>query len=253
MAVGTPVPDAAGASPASSAAAPLEAATGFRRELRRAGAIVWKDLTAERRTKANFNAVAFLSALILLLFGFALGPEAETVRVAAGGVIWLTILFSGVLSFNRSYEQETEEGALDALLLHPGDRRAIFIGKLVANLVFLLVEAVLIPVAMILYDLPVGRELPSLVGVIGLGTLGFVTLGTFYAAMTSRMRAREVLLPLLLFPMLVPLLVGAVEATGALLAGDAMGNSGAWIRLLIVFDLVFLVTTVFAFEYVIEE
>jgi hypothetical protein len=115
-------------------------------ELSRVGAIVWKDLTAERRTKANFNAVVFLAGLILLLFGFALGPDHDALRNVAGGVLWLTVLFSGVLSFNRSYEQELENGALEMLLLYPGDRRSIFLGKLLANLAFvLLVEAVMIP------------------------------------------------------------------------------------------------------------
>ncbi|MCI0436979.1 MAG: heme exporter protein CcmB [Gemmatimonadetes bacterium] len=228
-------------------------AGSLRQELRRVRAMVWKDLTAERRSKATFNAVAFLAALILLLFGFALGPDNETVRTAAGGVIWLTILFSGVLAFNRSYEQETEEGALDALLLYPGDRRAIFAGKLAANFVFvLLVEAVLVPVAMILYDLPLVDAAGPLAAVIVLGTLGFVTLGTFYASMASRSRAREVLLPLLLFPMLIPLLIGAVEATGAAIVGDPLGNSGAWLRFLIAFDVIFVVAALFAFEHVIE-
>lgn len=227
---------------------------GLRGELRRIGAVLWKDVTAERRAKANFNSVVFLAALILLLFGFAIGPDADALRASAGGVIWLTVLFSGVLSFNRSYEQELENGAMDALLLYPGDRRSIFLGKLLANLLFvLLVEVVMLPTAAVLYDLPLlGVVLP--VGlVVLLGTIGFVTLGTFYSAMASRVRAREVLLPLLLFPMLIPLLVGAVEATGALLAGDPMGDSGAWIRFLILFDVIFGVATVMAFEYVIEE
>lgn len=228
--------------------------SGWRREARRVAAVLWKDVTAERRAKANFNSVAFLAALTLLLFGFAIGPDAQAMRDAAGGVIWLTVLFSGVLSFNRSYEQELENGALDALLLYPGDRRAIFLGKLIANLLFvLLVEAVMLPTAALLYDLPLLSVLLPVGGVVLLGTIGFVTLGTFYAAMASRIRAREVLLPLLLFPMLIPLLVGAVEATGALLAGDAMGQSAGWVRLLIVFDVIFLVGTVLAFEHVIEE
>lgn len=222
-------------------------------EARRVAAIAWKDATAERRSKANFNAVVFLAALILLLFGFALGPEVEALQQAAGGVIWLTVLFAGVLSFNRSYEQELENGALDMLLLYPGDRRSIFIGKLIANLAFvLLVEMILVPTAALLYDLPIARFVVPLGAVIALGTIGFVTLGTFYAAMASRLRAREVLLPLLLFPMLIPLLVAAVEATGAVLAGDAMGDAGAWMRLLVVFDVVFLVAAFLAFEYVIE-
>lgn len=226
----------------------------FRGELQRILAIVWKDLTAERRSKATFNAVAFLAALILLLFGFAIGPDQAAIEAASAGLVWLTVLFSGVLSFNRSWEQELEDGALEALLLYPGDRRAIFLGKLMANLVFVLaVEAVLVPVATVLYDLPVLEHAVALAGVIVLGTIGFVTLGTFYAALASRMRAREVLLPLLLFPMLIPLLVGAVESTGQLLRGDVMGNAGAWIRLLIVFDVIFFVASMFAFEHVIEE
>jgi heme exporter protein B len=224
------------------------------RELTRVGAIVWKDLTAERRTKANFNAVVFLAGLILLLFGFALGPDQAALRGVAGGVLWLTVLFSGVLSFNRSYEQELENGALEMLLLYPGDRRSIFLGKLIANLTFvLLVEAVLIPAAALLYDIPLWSVMGRLALVMLLGTFGFVTLGTFYAAMASRLRAREVLLPLLLFPMLIPLLVGAVQATGAILDGDAMGQSSDWIRLLVVFDVIFFVGAVFTFEYVIEE
>jgi heme exporter protein B len=222
-------------------------------ETRRVLAVAWKDMTAERRTKANFNAVVFLAALILLLFGFALGPEREALQVAAGGVIWLTVLFSGVLSFNRSYEQELENGALEALLLYPGDRRSIYLGKLLANLGFvLLVEAILLPTAAFLYDLPIARNAVPLATVVVLGTIGFVTLGTFYAAMASRLRAREVLLPLLLFPMLIPLLVAAVEATSAVLAGDAMGDAGSWMRLLAVFDIVFFVAAYFAFEHVIE-
>lgn len=228
--------------------------TALRRELARAGAVAWKDLTAERRTKANFNAVVFFAGLMLLLFGFALGPDVEALRAAGAGIVWLTVLFSGVLVFSRSYQLELEGGALETLLLFPGDRKAIFAGKLAANLaVVLLVEAVVLPAAAILYDLPLFRPFPGLVGVLLLGTFGFVTLGTFYAAMASRVRAREVLLPLLLFPMLVPLLVGAVEATGAVLAGDPMGYAGAWVRLLAAFDAIFFVAALLAFEQVIEE
>jgi heme exporter protein B len=224
------------------------------REIGRVTAVLWKDLTAERRTKANFNSVVFLAALTLLLFGFALGPDTEALREAAAGVLWLTILFSGVLSFNRSYDQELQGGALETLLLYPGDRRAIFVGKFLANLAFLLlVEAVLLPTAAILYGLSLADSLGPLLLVLILGTIGFAALGTFYAAMASRLRAREVLLPLLLFPMMVPLLVAAVESTSALLGGDALGNSRGWIRLLVVFDVIFSVAAFLAFDYVIEE
>ena len=226
----------------------------WRAELTRAAALAWKDLTTERRTKANFNAVVFLAGLILLLFGFALGPDANALRAAAAGVLWLTVLFSGVLAFNRSYQLELENGALEMLLLYPGSRKAIFLGKLLANLAFvLLVEILVVPIAAILYDLPLSGPMPGLAAVLVLGTIGFVTLGTFSASMASRVRAREVLLPLLLFPMIVPVLLASVEATSAVLAGDPMGDAGAWLRLLVAFDAIFIVASLFAFEHVIDE
>lgn len=225
-----------------------------RAEWSRVTALVWKDLTIEWRTKASFNAVVFLTGLTLLLFGFALGPDQDALRSAAAGILWLTLIFSGVQTFNRSWEREVENGALEVLLLYPGDRRSLFLGKVTANLAFLgLVELLMVPAAAILYDLPLRTVVLPLGGVLLLGTVGFVTLGTFYAAMASRLRAREVLLPLLLFPMLVPLLVAAVAATGALLEGDAMGRSGAWMRLLLVYDVVFVAASLLAFEFVIEE
>jgi heme exporter protein B len=229
-------------------------AVTLRMELRRVGAVAWKDLTAERRTKANFNAVVFFATLMLLLFGFALGPDTEALRVAGAGILWLTILYSGVLVFNRSYQVELEGGAIESLLMYPGDRKSIFLGKLLANFAFvLLVEAFVLPLTAVFYHLPVVDPFPGLAGVLLLGSFGFVTLGTFYAAVASRVRAREVLLPLLLFPMLVPLLVASVEATTAILAGDPMGEAGRWLRLLVAFDVIFFVATLLAFEYVIEE
>ena len=226
----------------------------LRTELDRVGAVAWKDLTTERRSKANFNAVVFLAALMLLMFGFALGPDTASLRAAAAGILWLTVLFSGNLAFHRSYQVELDGGALETLLLYPGARSSIFLGKLLANLVFVtLVEVVLIPLAVVLYDIPLTGTLGPLLLLVFLGTFGFVTLGTFYASMASRSRAREVLLPLLLFPMLVPVLVAAVEGTSALLAGDAMGDSGRWIQLLIAFDTIFLGASILAFGAVIEE
>ena len=227
---------------------------GFALASRQARAILWKDLLAERRTKVNFNAVVAFAAVMLLLAGFALGPDAEALRNAAVGIIWLTILFAGVLAFNRSYHGELETGALEALLHYPGDRRAIFVGKLAANLTFvLLVELVVVPLAAVLYHVEILHAAPALAGVLFLGTVGFVTLGTFYAAMASRVRGREVLLPLLLFPMTTPLLLAAVECSRAVLHGDVMGDWRAWLRILVAFDAVFLASTFLAFEYVIEE
>src|SRR4030095_1995513 len=203
----------------------------FAQDLRRVRAIIWKDLTTERRSKAGFNAVAFLGVLILLLFVLALGPAAEGLRNAAAGALWLAILFSGVLAFNRSYQLELDGAALEPLLLYPAPRWTIFAGKFAANLLFvLLVEAIVVPVAIILFQVKSVAGWVPAGGVLLLGSIGFVGLGTFYASMASRSRAREVLLPLLLFPMLVPVLLASAEASSALLAGNPMQEAGAWGR-----------------------
>jgi heme exporter protein B len=225
----------------------------IRDDLRRVRAIIWKDLASERRSKAGFNAVAFLGVLILLLFGFALGPDTQALREAAAGALWLAILFAGVLAFNRSYQLELDGGALEPLLLYPAPRWTLFAGKLIANLLFvLLVEVVVVPAAIVLFHADASAQWAAQLGVLLLGSVGFVALGTFYAAMASRSRAREVLLPLLLFPMLVPVLLASAEASKAMLAGDPMHNAGAWVRLLAAFDAIFLVASTFAFDYVIE-
>jgi heme exporter protein B len=233
-------------------------------ELQRVMAIAWKDVTAERRSKANFNAVAFFAGLMLLMFGMAISPESIAANAdpaeyeaalasASAGMLWLAILLSGVLSFNRSYEREIEAGALDALLLYPGSRTSIFIGKLIANLLFVfLVEIVIVPVAAVLFKMTIVPILFPLAGILFLGTVGFVTLGTFYAAMSSRLRAREVLLPLLLFPMLIPVLIAAVRATTALLDPGVIGEAGEWSKILALYDVIFLAATLVAFEHVIE-
>jgi heme exporter protein B len=225
----------------------------LRHEWRRTRAIAWKDLTAERRSKAGFNAVVALAVTILVMFGFALGPDAQAIRDAAAGAIWLAVLFAGVLAFNRSYQVELDGGALEQLILYPGSRRAIFAGKLLANFAFVaLMLTIVVAVGIVLFQVRVPAAWPALVAILFLGATGMVTLGTFYAAMASRSRAREVLLPLLLFPMLIPVLLAAMEATKALLGGNVMGEAGAWARLLVAFDVIFLFATFLAFESVIE-
>jgi heme exporter protein B len=225
----------------------------FNDDVRRIRAIVWKDLTTERRSKAGFNSVASLGVTILVLFGLALGPDAQALKDAAAGALWLAVLFAGVLAFNRSYQVELDGGALEALLLYPGARWAIFAGKLIANLIFVtLMLVIVVAVGIVLFQVRVPAHWPALIGIMILGVVGIVALGTFYAAMSSRSRAREVLLPLLLYPMLIPVLLAAMSATKALLFGDIMHESGTWAQMLTAFDVIFLVATFVAFEYVIE-
>lgn len=222
-------------------------------EWRRVRAIARKDVTTELRAKAGFNSVASLGVTILVLLGLALGPDAQALRDAAVGAVWLALLFSGVLAFNRSFQVELESGALEALLLYPGPRWTIFAGKLLGNLIFLtLMVAIVVTAGVVLFSVDIPAAWPMLVGVLALGVLGLTVLGTFYASMASRSRAREVLLPLLLFPMLVPVLVAATTASKALLGADLMHDAGAWIRLLAAYDVIFLIATFIAFEHVIE-
>ena len=225
----------------------------MRDDWRRARAIALKDLRTEARTRAGFNGVVALGVTILILLGLALGPDGAALRNAAVGAVWIATLFAGVLAFNRSFQVEIESGAIEPLLQYPGPRWPIFAGKLLANFAFVaLMVAIIVPVGIVLFGVTVGPRWPSLLAVAMLGIVGVVVLGTFYASMASRSRAREVLLPLLLFPMLVPVLVASTTASKALIGADLMHEAGAWIRLLLIFDVVFLVATVLAFEHVIE-
>jgi heme exporter protein B len=225
----------------------------LRDDWRRVRAIAMKDVTTELRAKAGFNGVASLAVTILILLGLALGPDGQALRNAAVGAVWLATLFSGVLAFNRSFQVEIESGALEPLLLYPGPRWPIFAGKLLANLIFVgLMVVIVMAVGIVLFGITIPPRWITLLAVAALGVIGLVVLGTFYASMSSRSRAREVLLPLLLFPMLVPVLLAATTASKALLGADLMHEAGAWMRLLIGYDMVFIIATFIAFEHVIE-
>ena len=225
----------------------------LRDDWRRVSAIAMKDLTTELRSKVGFNSVASLGITTLILLGLALGPDARALRDAAVGAVWLATFFSAVLAFNRSFQVELESGALEALLLYPGPRWTVFAGKLLGNMLFVtLMASIVVAAGIVLFGVRIPDAWASLLGVFALGIVGMVTLGTFYAAMASRTRAREVLLPLLLFPMLVPVLLATTTASKALLGADLMSEAGAWIRLLIAYDVIFLVATLLAFEHVIE-
>lgn len=227
--------------------------SAWRDNWRRVRAIARKDLTTEFRSKAGFNSVASLGVTILILLGLALGPDTEALRQAAVGAVWLAMLFSGVLAFNRSFQVELDSGALESLLQYPAPRWTIFAGKLLGNLTFVtLMVVIVVTVGSVLFGVRIPDDWAALLGVLALGIIGLVVLGTFYASMASRSRAREVLLPLLLFPMLVPVLLAATTASKALLGADLMHEAGAWVRLLVAFDLIFLIATFLAFDHVID-
>jgi heme exporter protein B len=217
-------------------------------------AVLRKDLQIERRSKAAFNAMAFFGALVLFLFSFAVGADRELLERAAPGLLWVAIFFAGMLALGRAFDLERESGGLEAMRLYPADRRALYLGKMAGALVLVFaMEAVLFPLAGILYSLDLWPRLPGLVGVTILGTVGFVTIGTFYAALTVNLRAREVMLPLLVLPTMVPVVLGSVKATAAILAGDPFQELRTWVGLLAGFDLVYLIVCTLGFEFVLEE
>jgi len=232
-------------------------------DVRRAIALIRKDLLTERRSKAAFNAMAFFAAMVLFIFSFALGPDAPGMTAGAGqtllqylwpGLLWVAIFFTGVLALSRSFQVEMESGGLEALRIYPGDKKAVYVGKLTANLITLTaMELILIPVSAILYNIDLWTKIPALMGVILMGSLGFAAVGTFYAALTANLRARDVMLPVLIFPVLVPIVVSAVKATTLVIRGDPMGEMWTWIRIMVLIDLVLLTVCTLTFEFAIED
>jgi heme exporter protein B len=221
--------------------------------VRRAWMVVWKDILTERRSKESLNALVFFSLLLLFVFQFALGPERARVEAALPGLLWLGFILSGLLAFGRTFLIERENDCWEGLVLTPGDKSAIYLGKLAGNvLVMIMVEVVLVALFAVFFDLDFTPVLPGLAAVLALGTLGFAAVGTLFGAVTAQMRARELLFPVLLLPAVVPVLLASVSATQTVLAGEPLGDAAAWLKLLAAADLVYLVVGVLTFEFVLE-
>jgi len=212
-----------------------------------------KELLLQWRTRAQAVAVFVFGATSLLLFSFAIGPNAAALREYAAGFLWLALLLSSTLTLSESFHAEMENSALEGLLLLPASPRALYYGKAVANAIQLIVLGIaLVPVMIVLYDAGTMR-LPTLLLIIILGGAGLSAPGTLYAAMTSQIRAKQMLLPLLLFPLIVPVLLAAVKATSLAILGDPMEQGRAWILLLVAFDGIYWSLCGLLFERVVEE
>jgi heme exporter protein B len=193
-----------------------------------------------------------LALLIVLVFVFALSPEQAQRPEVGAALLWVTLLFAGMLSLQRAFLIEQERGCFFGLLLCPFEPGTLFLAKLLGNILFLvLVEVLVTPLTLLLLGVPWSPALLMLPLVLLLGIIGFAALGTLFAAIAVRTRAREVLLPVMLLPLLVPLLIAAVKMTGALLAGSAW--SGVWLRVLLAFDVIFVVTGWLIFAQVVRE
>jgi len=217
-------------------------------------AVARKDLLQEVRGRAVTVATLFFSAVTLVMMAFAIGQDAALLQRSAPGVLWVALAFAGVIASAQSFQSDLEEGAFDQLLLYPVPRASVFLGKLLANWLYLtLLGLLMTPVTLVLYGAPAGPRAWLLVPTLALGTLGFALIATFYAALTANLRAREALLPVLMFPVVVPVLLGAVRASEATLQLSNAALTGGWLQLLGGFDLVYLVTCTAIFHLVVEE
>lgn len=212
-----------------------------------------KELLLQWRTRGQLMAVFVFGATALLLFSFAIGPNAEMLRTFSSGFLWLGLLLSSTLTLAESFQSEMENRAMEGLLLLPSDPRALYYGKAIANWIQLtLLGIALVPVMVILYDAGTVQLLKLLV-IIVLGAAGLSAPGTLYAAMTSQVKAKQMLLPLLLFPLIVPALLASVKATSLVILGDPMDQSNAWLTLLGAFDLIYWSLCGLLFGRVVEE
>jgi heme exporter protein B len=219
--------------------------------LRQTLTIAAKDLRAELRTKEAVNASISFSLVILLLFSFVFDPSSDQVLGFSGGLLWIVYAFAGALILNRSFAREVPNDCLDALIASPVSGAALFLGKALANVLLLFaVEIVCLFVFGIFYDINWTRQLGALLLVVVLGTWALTVIGTMFSALTVNLRLRELMLPTLVYPMLIPALMAAMWLTSQLLAGIPLSENFIWIRVLVSFDIIFTLLALFLVDFV---
>jgi len=220
--------------------------------LSKALTIMRKDIITELRTKEVIFSVLVFALLVIVVFNFAFGTDRSTMEVVAPGVLWVAFAFSGALALNRTFIPEKENGCLEGILSSPVGREAIYLGKMLAAFIFMLaVEAITLPVFAILFDLPV-LSFPIVLTTV-LATLGFVAVGTLFSALAVNTRAREMILPILFLPVVVPVIISAVKASALALTGKPWSELFSWLGIIVAFDVIFLVVSYLIFNFIIEE
>lgn len=221
--------------------------------MRQLVAAIRKEMLLQWRTRAQILAIFVFGATSLLLFSFAVGPNSTALRLHAAGFLWLGLLLSSTLALAESFQLETEQKGLEGLLLLPSSARAMYYAKAIANAIQLSILGIaLVPVMVVLYDVSI-ENVFGVFGVIVLGAAGLSAPGTIYSAMASQARAKQTLLPLLLFPLVVPVLLASVKATSLLIVGDPMGQLKSWVTLVTSFDLIYWSLCGLVFGRVVED
>lgn len=220
--------------------------------LSKAMVITRKDVLSEIRTKEVLSSVMVFALLVIVIFNFAFGASQEKMLLIAPGILWVTFTFTGMLSINRAFITEKEQGCLEGLMACPVSREAIYFGKMLGSLLFMLIiEAITLPVFTFLFNLPVLSF--QLVTVTVLATLGFVAVGTLFSALAVNTKAREMVLPILFLPIVIPLVISAVKASELALLQEPWGSLASWLEIIVAFDVIFLVVSYLVFSFVIEE
>lgn len=217
-------------------------------------AITYKDVLFELRSREAILSMLMFSLLVVVIFSFTFDPGSTFVFEASPGIIWVAIIFSGVIGLNRSFFYEVDKGSLHGILLAPVDRGVLYFGKVLSNFLFMsFVEIFTLPLFAILFRLDLLPGLVPLATIIVMATLGFAAIGTLFSAMSVNTKTRDVMLPILLFPVFVPVILAAVNATGSVLRQEGWAAIGDWLKLLLAFDVIFLALSYLLFDYVVEE
>ena len=215
-------------------------------------AIYLKDVRLEARSKETVGAVLIFALLVAFIFNFAFDATPDIVAIVGPGIVWVAYVFTGILGLNRTFVLERDRGTLDGLMLAPVGREALYLGKLLSAIsVMLVVEFLMVPVFLVLYDISLLDLRFALAAL--LATIGFAAVGTLFSAIAAHTRAREVLLPLLFLPAVLPVIMAAVAITASVLDGYGWNAATSWLQLVVAFDIVFLVVSSWAFEFVLEE
>jgi len=222
--------------------------------LRQVATILHKDLVTEMRSKDIVISMLVFSLIVVAVFNFIFDPGSEQIKTTAPGILWVAIIFAGNLGLSRSFAREHENAMMQGLLLCPVDRSLIFVAKVIGNIIFIsIVELISVPIMIVLFDLSIGAVFWQLVLILLLGTIGFAGVGTLFSTISANTKSREVMLPILLFPVSIPIILSAVKSTTYLLNNSTVNNVWSWIRILIAFDLIFTVVCFLLYEYVLEE
>lgn len=212
--------------------------------------ILWKDILSELRARDIATSVLVFALLVIVVFNFAFEPG--KIKLVASGVLWIAFAFAGVLALNRSFVLEKDKGCLEGLVLCPVDRDVIYVGKMLASLSFMLiVEAIILPIFSIFFNLPI--FIPKLVLIAVLATIGFASVGSLFSALAVNTKAREIMLPILFLPIVAPVIIAAVEASGIVLQGGSWSDLSSWLQIIAAFDVIFLVVSSLVFQFIIEE